>query len=135
MNSQENTINSKVERPQHGFQLVYYYSRCLGQWPFTIAYNANESIEKAHVNVFDWLWLFTAICLYVASAFCVYNYNFNYATSDADDFYVHFIITLSEVPSISLRAVGIVLNMLNRNRLVDILKNFVIFDRKVGFEK
>lgn len=132
MNSQENTSNSRVKNPQYGFQMVYYYSRCLGLWPFTITYNSKQSIQGAHVNLFDWFWFSISICLYLASAFCVYKN----ATSflNAEFFYSNLILNISEVPSFLFGAIGIVLDMLNRNSLVNILKNFVIFDRRVGFE-
>lgn len=133
MNSQEVISNSKVKHPQHGFRMVYCYSRCFGLWPFSFAYHSNRIIMEALVTEFDWLWFSISLCLYLAALFCVYKSIASF--SRADHFFWFLVIFLSEVPCILFGAVGIVLHMLNRNCLVNILKNFIIFDRRVSFKQ
>lgn len=124
--------NLKVQKPQHGFHMIYYYSRCVGLWPFSIAYNSNHLIQEAHIDLFDWLWLLISMFVYSATLFCSYKNALTAFSSNEDYFFWHLIHAVSEVPSILFAAVGIVMDLFNRNILVNILRKFIIFDKRVG---
>lgn len=131
---QEGITSSKVNKPQHGLQMVYNYSRCVGLWPFTITYNSKTSIMEARVNSFDRLWFTTSICLYLLALFCSYKNAFDTLSPNADHFVWHLLQSICEVPGIIFGVVGIVLDMRNRNILVNILKNIIVFDKRVGLQ-
>lgn len=134
MNLQERTPNAKVKRPQHGLQMIYNYSRCVGMWPFTITYDSKRAIKEAHIDPFDWLWFLVSISLYLAALFYSYKNAWGKLPSNADFFFWHLIHAISEVPTFFFGAVGIVLDMLNRNILVNILKSIIAFDSGVSFK-
>lgn len=64
-------FNTRNVQSKHGFKPIYYFSRALGLWPFTI--DSNGSIKKAHVRLVDILWFSMSICLYLLAAYQTYN--------------------------------------------------------------
>lgn len=132
MKSSKNTSKVRSTNIQHGFQPIYYYSRCIGRWPFTIAYNSNGSIKEVRVHLFDIFWFFISNCLYLAVLFFVYEemiWRFHALSSNSYFNYVIFYV--SQIPTLLFGTIFIVLDMLNRKILVDILDKFIIFDKEV----
>lgn len=133
MRSLENTSNAPPKKLQHGFQSIYYCSRCAGLWPFTIAYHSNGTIKEARVHLFDIVWFFISICLYLIGAIITYEY-YMYTDHPTEDLYrsdlLFFVLV---VPPYFFGAFGIVLDMLKRKSLVNILEKFINFDRGVSF--
>lgn len=125
MSSFKNTPRTGLKGIQHSFQPVYYFSRFSGLLPFTIAYDSNGSMEKARVYLFDIFWCLISICLYLAGLV--------YAYEDVKNAHKHTSIMyfIVHVPCLLCGPVCIALDMLNRKRLVNILDNFIIFDREV----
>lgn len=133
MNFLRNTLKTPPKDLGHGFQAIYCFSRCVGLWPFKITYNSNGSIKEARVDLFDKLWLLISICLHSVATFFTYG--------DATNAYIigHFnfaqmIFSMSQIPDYLLGVVCIILDMFNRNRLVNVLKNIIIFDREVSLK-
>lgn len=125
MNFLVNTLKA-----QNDFQPIYYFLRCSGLWPFSIAYNSDGSIQAARVYLFDSLWFFVSICLYLVAAF----YYFDRMMTDGSSVFVsnqmYFII---QMIFLSLTVVGIILDMYNRKKLINILDKFITFDSEVCF--
>lgn len=69
MKPQQNTSKSEPKEFQHGFQPIYYFSRAIGLWPFSITYSSNGTI-KARVHLLDSLWFIVSICLYLTALYC-----------------------------------------------------------------
>lgn len=131
MNALENPLKVQSKKLQHGFQPVYYFSRCVGLWPFSITYHSNGSIKAARVRLFDVLWFFISICVYLATL--SYYFERMKAQERAQKHYLSDLIYYtSQITFLSFTAVGIVLDMFNRKRLVDILDKFANFDSSVS---
>lgn len=131
MESFENTSKARPKQFLHSFQPIYYFSRCIGLWPFTIIYKANGSID-GRVFLFDSLWFLISICLYLAALYYTYQDIENLLQKG---FYLtRAIFQISQIPIFLFGAVGIVLDMLNRNRFIAILKNFSDFDTEVSLK-
>lgn len=132
MGAAENTSKAQQKNVLHAFQPIYYFSRCAGLWPFTIEYNSSGSIERARVHLFDILWFLTSICLYLTALYYAYEDLRNQVESGGHFFYT-VVFNVNNMPPILFGAVSIALDMLNRNRLIKILKKFLIFDKEVRF--
>ena len=125
------TTKARPKENQHGFQPIYYFSRFVGLWPFTITYKLDRSIKTARIYLFDSFWFFISICLYLTALFYTYK-DFQYTENTEENYLIASLMTLtSDVLPLLLGCVGIVLDMFNRNRLVNIIKMFVIFDKEV----
>lgn len=126
----KNTVKAQPRKLQHGFQPIYYFSRSIGLYPFTLVYNSNGSIKGARVHLFDSFWFLISIGLFLIALFFTYErvmhiHALNLNLSDMMYF-------LSQIPPLLFGSVGIVLNTLNRNKLTNILEKFIIFDNEVS---
>lgn len=125
-NEQSNNLTFK-----DGFQSNYQYARAVGLWPFQIVHNVDDSNEKTHVRLVDILWFIVSIALYLTAAF----YNFHDIKNAHDSIaksYTLFIYYIFQITALVFGAFGIVLDLFNRNRLVNILEKFSAFDDEVG---
>lgn len=121
---------TRPEKHRHGFQTIYYFSRCVGLWPFTITYHPNGSIKGVCVHLFDKFWFLLSISVYLASL--LYYYDRTKTQIHKQKNYLSTLLfATSQMPLLLFGAVGIVMDILNRHRLVNILQKFIIFDRKV----
>lgn len=127
----ENTSKARSKTPQYGFQPVYYFSRCVGLWPFTIIHNSNGSLKEAHVHPFDSLWFLISICMHLTAIYYTYEDFEEFQHSSEAPYFMDLINYLTQIPLLSIEAFGIVLDMLNRKFLVNILNKFIVFDRRV----
>lgn len=111
------------------FRPVYYFSRIFGFLPFTIVYNANGSIQGPKVRVFDITWFMLSIALYILSAFMHFRSIENLKSQS-------FVLIVGDFLLLKLGLVFcilvIVMDMCNRFKLVEILKQFNSFDDKVS---
>lgn len=130
MRSLKSLLKAQPENVQHGFQPVYYFTRCIGLWPFTNTYNSNGSIKGTRVRLFDWLWFLISICLYLTALFCSYK-NVTNASTPRDYFLAYWMYNVAQISSFLFGAVSIILDMFNRNKLVNILRMFTVFDKEV----
>lgn len=124
---------ARPKNVQHNFKAIYYFSRCFGLWPFTIAYNANGSIKEACLCQFDYLWFLISICVYLTALHFTYEHIKTLQFLNEKAFFSHLIYNLIQIPPLLLGVIGSVFDMLNRRRLVNILKKFTIFDEEVRF--
>lgn len=130
MNSFDNALKLHPAKcMQNCFQPIYYFSRCIGLWPFTIAYNSNGSAKVARVQLFDIFWFFISIGLHLTTLYDAYEYLVRGTTYNLKN--ILFIVT--QIPPLIFVVVGIILDMFYRNNLVSILNKFNIFDKAVSF--
>lgn len=108
---------------------TYIAARVFGQLPFTIHCNSNGELTRASVGAFDVLWFIGAIILNLV---CVY-----FTLSSLQ---ISFVIESSVLLNGSrlitifgflMAPIFIVLDMINRNRLVKILRDLSNFDDNV----
>lgn len=134
MDSSQNTFKARPKNLPHGFRPIYYFSRCIGLWPFKIYYDSNGSIKGTYVSLFDKFWFFISICLHLAASF--FTYEDSQSTRDPHLLYYFpkLIYNLTAIPDFLFGVLCIILEMFNRNRLVNILKQIIFFDRKVSFQ-
>lgn len=127
------TVNVRSVQPksfEYGFRPIYYFSRVAGLWPFQIVRNSNGSIEKARVRLIDMLWFFTSIFVYLTALFYVYKNMEQLQVSNAS--YISLsILFMFQTMCLLFGACGIVLDMYNRKKLINILDKFNAFDCKV----
>lgn len=126
------TVNVKYVRPksfEYAFQPIYYFSRIAGLWPFTIVLSSNGSVEKSRVRLFDVLWFFISIFVYLTALFYAYKDIKDLKSADSITFTLFFMF---KIISLLFGLCGVVLDMFNRNKLINILKKFAAFDDEVG---
>lgn len=111
------------------FRPVYYFSRIFGFMPFTIVYNSNGAIQGPKIRVFDILWFILSIFLYILSTFMPFRH-INYPINTS------FVLIVGDFLLLKLSLIfsilNVVMDMCNRFKLVDILKNVNSFDEKVS---
>lgn len=131
MKSSENILRAKSKKYQHSFQPIYYVLRFVGLWPFTINYNPNGSIKGARVSIFDGFWFIIAICLYLISLFYTCEF-MKHQDPHKSNYLSELLFYLSQIPTLLLGGVNVVLDMFNRKSIVNVLQKFITFDNKVG---
>lgn len=110
---------------------IHICSRIFGLVPFKIVRASNGEIEGARVNKFDVVWFVVSMCLYL---FLAYAYiETNGFQPNPDDSYI---LTLGDNLLIAAGLVYatliIAMDMYNRQKIVEILKQFISFDRRVN---
>lgn len=113
------------------FRPIYYFSRYMGLWPFSVAHYSKKKIRRASVALVDIFRSISTISLSSTLVMCAYEeirtqkkYHMNT---------IRFVVFMAfQLSSFSFLTIGIVLDLINRNRLADILRKFNTFDRKVN---
>lgn len=115
-------------------QPAYIMSRIFGLLPFGICYSSNGEILKAKVGIFNAVWFIGAIALNLILAYVVASA----FRLQAAALGLSFSVVGGEVIvmfGFSMAIISIVLDMINRNRLIKIVEEFNQFDNKVGRRK
>lgn len=129
--NQLNVSNSNKSNFFNVFRPIYYCSRTFGFMPFTIVCDANGKIQRPAVRWFDILWFIFSICAYFLSAFIA----FKNAEYDQNHTEVVILIVADNsilITGLILSALVIVMDMCNRFKLIDIMKNINTFDEEVS---
>lgn len=112
----------------YSFQHIYFMSRIIGILPFSIKRNRYGEMIGSHVSFLDFFWFVTSIVGFIAiSVSCYFIMKPMMTTSNLA------IAGLSLVFIFAFAYFGVVviLNMLNRNRFILIVKIIEAFDQKV----
>lgn len=125
----ENT--TKVEKFDfaYTFRPIYYFSRIFGSLPFTIVFNSKGSVEGTKIRVFDSVWFILSIALYILLSFMRFRSIKPPKHTSLVLLHGDFLLLKSALVFCIL---FIVMDMCNRFKLVDILKNLITFDEKVS---
>lgn len=115
----------------YGFSPVYYISRVFGLMPFSIICDHRRGIYKPQVKLLDGVWFLLSIFMYISMAIATYvNLSLPRDTNTAS-----FILSLGDsmllIVGLIYSALIIVFDMLNRQRLTEILNKFITFDKEV----
>lgn len=119
---------------EYSFRPVFYFLRFTVLWPFSIIHDSNKKIEKARIGFFDILWTFLMICLNLK----LFLDSYESMRSKQEKHMIpirHVIFCVFHKSYFLSTAVGIVLNVANRNKLVKILAKFNTFDDDVRITK
>lgn len=122
------TNQSKKLNFEYGIRPIYYFSRIIGLWSFSISHDSNGAINKTRISLIDGAWFLISLILFLTATISKFEHikyisNFNL-----------MIIILSHIFYIMGLACGpliITMNMYNRNKMANILEMFTIFDNKV----
>lgn len=116
---------------EHVFRPVYYFLRFSGQWSFSIFHDSNGTIQKACIGFSDALWTILLVCAYSAIVFSSYKKLMK--GQEIFENRQRFVAeNIFQIGSLVSGVFGIVLNVINRNKLVDIFKKFNTFDNEVS---
>lgn len=128
----ENEFRAAPKKAQHNFRVIYYFSRCIGLWPFTIVYNPNGSIKEARVQLWDRFWFLISISFYFAAL----SYYIERVITDRDHTrsanISNLIYYASQITFLLFGTVGILMDFFNRKNLATILDKFTTFDNEVS---
>lgn len=131
--SQLTTKNLEKFNFFYSFRPVYYFSRTFGFLPFSIVYDSNGSIQIPKIRVFDSLWFTIAMSVYILSAVIVLQ---NTESPEDGSNIESVILKITDyillVSMLFFGAVIIGMDMINRFKLVEILKDINTFDEEVG---
>lgn len=117
---------------EHGFCPVYNFSRAVGLWPFSIRHNSKGEIQSARISRVDGVWFLISICFHLHAIFYFYLNMVDLKDSNKSILTFSILFDLFKMKSLLIGAVGIILDMLNRNKLASILGKFIIFDNEVS---
>lgn len=124
------TVSLKKFNVEHVLRPVYYYSRFSAQWPFSIIYDSNAKVQRARVGFFEMLWPILMICFTIGLAFTAYDQ----LKSGLEEHVIPIRTVVGEIFGMCTPlfvAIEIVLNLMNRKKLVDVLETFKTFDNEV----
>lgn len=122
------TNQSQKVNFEYGIRPIYYYSRIVGLWPFSITHNLNGVIQTTRISLADGVWFFISLIMFstaTISKFEHIKYMSNLNLMIIIFNHIFHIIGLATGPLI------ITLDMYNRNKMADILASFTIFDNNV----
>lgn len=126
-----NIVPPKQFNIEYVFRPVYFYSRFSGLWTFSIARDSTGMAQRARIGFCDILWPIFVICLNFISAFYTYK-TFMAERMEYANFTRFIAENLFQMGCFLFVAIGIVLNMIHRRRLVDVLRKFNTFDNEVS---
>lgn len=113
---------------------AYFFSRAFGLLPFSIVRDSRGEAQAARVYLLDFLWFFISMLIYFLLTIYVY---FDVESLGPSQTISESYILIVGEPALIIfgmiyGAMVIVMDMLNRNRLVDVLKKFTDFDKEVN---
>lgn len=105
---------------EYAFRPIYYFSRLTGR------------IQKARIGFFDFLWSILVISLNLLFAFLAYGRM--KVRREKNTIRIRSIVfNMFQIGSLLFGAIDIILDVINRQKLVDILRKFNEFDNEVRF--
>lgn len=111
----------------YSFRPIYYFTRIFGLMPFSLVRDKNTKAQRPRVSILDGFWFIISICIYLWGAYVstVHIMQFGAIIVSKANFVVRIF-------GLIFGAFLIVVNMLNRFKLVNIFNDFAIFDKEVG---
>lgn len=118
----------------HGIRPVYFISRTVGLWPFSIVSSSSSSriIHKAQIRAFDIIWLIISIGIFIAAIFIYIEQSYVDFQDDRVSTVYVFGFYIFEMIGLIFGIFAIVIDLFNRNNLIEILQQFSDFDNQVG---
>lgn len=109
---------------------VYRTSRLFGQLPFSIKYKTNEEIYGSYIGFFDAIWFLISITIYLS--FFYLTCTTIDLTGNIQSMLIFIISRLILMADLLLSASAVIFDMINRSRLIKIVKDLKRFDDEVN---
>lgn len=117
-----------------GFQPIFRICRVFGLLPFSIVFNLNAEIESCKVKRVDCVWFAISICVYLPLV--IFNYHVLCLNIDKHQRNATFVLIMGnyllQLFTLISTALFFIVNMYNRDKFVDILKNLEHFDKEAS---
>lgn len=109
---------------------VIIASRIFGFFPFIVRFGPNGNIEAAKIRLVDVIWFIVFLFINLTSSYFVLTASPNYA-STAESTVLHLSDWFFDIYGVIVLLILVSLDMFNRNRLVNVLNDILMFDQKV----
>lgn len=113
---------------EYGIRPIYYLSRTMGLWPFSIVHDSNGAIQRAQIRRIDALWFVISIAIYFTATLisfeCVNR-------AHIGSLMILIFNYISQIVGLAFGTLIIAMDMCNRNRIANILEMFTAFDNEV----
>lgn len=114
----------------HSFRPIFYMSRLFGLAPFSVQTNLFDEVQRVKLTFFDLLWFCTAILMYLSLA--VFGVLGPIRPSDFGSVYILVLgDQLLLVFGLVMCFVSVIMDMVNRNRIMGNIQRFEAFDKEV----
>lgn len=116
----------------YSFRPLFNFSRCFGLFPFSIKTNLFGEVQRVKLTFFDLAWFCIAIAMYLTIAVFIL-FDSNNAQADVRTTYI--LVTgdkLLLVFGLLMCAASIIMDMINRNRILWNIQRFEVFDKEVN---
>lgn len=123
--------SKRVENYFDCIKPVYVASRIFGFLPFTINHDSRGEVMKASISVFDAVWLIVSITANLTGIYYVLSHSLKQLFAIKESPILFDICRAIAVSGFVLTIISICLDMINRNRLIEIIKDFTKFDKQV----
>lgn len=129
----QNSVNDDRNKRNfaYSFRPIYYFSRVFGLMPFLVKYDSKGQPEMPRVGILDSLWFVTTICVYLSMAYISYQQMSLPQDPNAPTVLV-FSEYLLQILGLVYGALIIAMDLCNRFKFVDILKQLMIFDTEAS---
>lgn len=112
-------------------QSVYILSRFVGLFPFSIKYDVNGHMKSVCVKIFDAIWFAGAISINLFFIYFTIDFIKRSNSNQTPSTLSHFGAKIFLIFGLLNTSLSIVLDLLNRNRLLKISKDLFAFDAEV----
>ena len=127
------TDELKMLNFEDAFRPIYRFSWAVGLWPFTIVHHSNGTIQNARISRFDGFWVLISMCFQLSAIlYTSLNIVDHRNNMHGAPFIFPILFAMHQVTLLSIGVIGTLMDMYNRQRLANILGNFIIFDNEVS---
>lgn len=110
------------------FKPVYFILRLLGLRPFSIVYDSNGEAQQPKITIIDGIWFIISMGLYVLMAYSTEGIDRKEFPVEGFVYILGYIFTIF---GLFCSILTIVVDMCNRFKFVEILRNITVFDKEV----
>lgn len=115
------------------FRPIYYFLRVFGFMPFTIVYDSKGAVQKHSITVFDVVWLLISLFVYL---YAIHSTIIWYDSENSPDMsaFLLWVGKIFYILEIVFCIIGILMDLCNRYKLINILQSFEMFDEEVSLD-
>lgn len=132
---QKKMLHSKTNKFASSLRPMYSFSRCFGLLPYSIVINSNGDIQGTKLGAFNLLWFIISVCFYLILAYVCYRDigSVQHFRNRSESYAVVLGDYLILIQGLIYCALVIIFDMINRFKLISILKDFADFDNEVRY--
>lgn len=116
----------------HSFRPIYYFARIFGSMPYTIYCDSNGNAHEPKVRIVDGVWFVISMCIFLSMAFFSYRNMESLQNPNTSSYILILGDQILLILCLIFGAQIIGMDMLNRDKLVDILKKITAFDKEAS---